>query len=432
MKGIITKISAFFPFRNLTRWAILFYLLGLLAFGAYKTFKHPSLDKFVIGSDTEGYYQYLPWFFLHDWHDFQYLPWAKPYGEGKTLSVFTCGTAILQAPFFLTAHAITRLSNLKADGYGPVYYFSVFLAGLFYAMLGLVFLIKALARMFNFSTAFIAAVLIFYGTNLFYYTIMGPGMSHVYSFFLLSLFLFTVPRFYDKPGITTALAVSLPLSLAVLIRPTNGVAVLYLLFYGIACFRETGPRLGWLIRKWPLFICMGLSAFVVFIPQLIYWHYVTGDWLVYSYQEEGFSFWKNPQFVTVLFGKRGGWFTYTPLMWFAFITLVWMAWKKIHSAPVILLTILVIIYLDASWWAPTFSASAGYRALIEFLPFMAVPVAFFYHKIRMQKNRKIQLIFNIVIWIIILYNIQFAFKYDSTVWWDWEWSYKTMLRLFTF
>jgi hypothetical protein len=38
----------------------------------------------------------------------------------------------------------------------------------------------------------------------------------------------------------------------------------------------------------------------------------------------------------------------------------------------------------------------------------------------------------VVTWIIVLYNIQFAFKYDSTVWWNWEWSYKTMLRLFTF
>ncbi len=429
---MLNSVKSYFSSGKLIRWAILFYAMGLLTYGAYKTFKHPSLEKFILGSDMEGYYQYLPWFFLHDWKDFDQLPWAKPYGEGKTLSVFTSGTAILQSPFFLAAHGVTKLAGLKADGYGPVYYFSVFLAGLFYATLGMLFLYKALLRWFDPKSAFWSTLLIFYGTNLFYYTIMMPGMSHVYSFSMVAAVLYGVPRFYEKPDPLRAIALALPIALAVLIRPTTLVILLFFILYDVDSFQSLKQRFLFVVRNGHLFMLMVITAMLVFTPQLAYWHHVTGQWIVYSYQEEGFTFWRNPQVMTVLFGKRGGWFTYTPLMGLAMISLVVMAFRRYSSAPVILLCMLVIIYINSSWWAPTFSASAGYRALIEFLPLMAVPLAYLVSKTLNMPKGWLKTGTVLVAWIIVLYNIQFAFKYDATVWWDWEWSYKTMLRLFTF
>jgi hypothetical protein len=432
MRNLFMKISDFFSLSKLTRLAILFYLLGLLTFAAYRHFKHPPLKNIIIGSDMEGYYQYLPWFFLHNWHDFQNLPWAKPYKDGKTLSVFTCGTAILQSPFFLIAHGITKLSGMKADGYGPVYYFFVFLAALFYAAMGLICVFRYLSREFNQNSAFLTVVLIFYGTNLFYYTIISPGMSHVYSFFLISLFLYAVPLFYKSPSLLTILFVSVPLSLAILIRPSNALAFIFFVFYGISHRNEIIVRLRFLINQWKYLIVMAISLIVIFIPQMIYWHYVTGDWIIYSYQDEGFSFWKNPQLLTVLFGQRGGWYMYTPLMLFATLSLCWMVIRGLPHARTILLLMLAILYLDASWWAPTFSASAGYRALIEFIPFMAVPLNYLIQSVRLQQNRKIQLVFNGILWIIVLYNIQFSFKYDPSIWWDRDWNFQILLRLFSF
>lgn len=58
------SVTAWLLQGTLLRKALLFYLAGLLAFGAYNYFKHPSLEKLVVGSDMEGYYQYLPWFFF--------------------------------------------------------------------------------------------------------------------------------------------------------------------------------------------------------------------------------------------------------------------------------------------------------------------------------------------------------------------------------
>ncbi|NLX27741.1 MAG: hypothetical protein GXY59_02090 [Bacteroidales bacterium] len=426
------SVTAWLLQGTLLRKALLFYLAGLLAFGAYNYFKHPSLEKLVVGSDMEGYYQYLPWFFLHDWQDFKQLPWAKPYGEGTTLSVFTCGTALLQAPFFLVAHGLTLVADEKANGYGRFYFFSVFLAGLFYATLGMVFLGRGLRRWFDDKTSLMTVLLIFYGTNLFYYTIMMPGMSHVYSFAMVAALIPAIPRFYEKPGVGSALGVALPLSVAILIRPTTAIIALFVLLFEVTSRDQLHVRARFLLRNYRLLLMMGGVAVLMWLPQMVYWHFVTGKWIVWSYQSEGFPFWKNPRLLTVLFGKRGGWFTYTPLMLAATGTLFYMAWRRILTAPAVLVTMLLILYAVSSWWAPTFSASAGYRALIEFLPLMAIPLAFLVSHIRNLSHGawKTSLLWIAVL--LVLYNIQFAFKYDATVWWDWPWSYKTMLRLLTF
>lgn len=431
-RGTSGKLLRFLLTGGLIRKAILFFLAGILAFGAYKYFKHPSLDKLVVGSDMEGYYQYLPWFFLHDWQDFRQLPWAKPYGEGTSLSVFTCGAALLQIPFFLAAHGVTLLTGGTPTGYGAFYFLSVFLAALFYATLGMVFLGKALRRWFDPVSSLVATLLIFFGTNLFYYTIMMPGMSHVYSFAMVAAVLLMTPRFYEKPGVGRALLLALPLSVAVLIRPTTAIVLLFVALYGVHSIRQVQERVLFFVRHWQLLLLMAGVALLVWVPQMAYWHFVTGKWVVWSYQSEGFSFWKNPQVITVLFGKRGGWFTYTPLMLATLVTLFYMAWRRILSAPAIMVTLLSILYAVSSWWAPTFSASAGYRALIEFLPLMAVPLAFLVSRVRSLPAGWLLTFVKVVTVILILYNIQFSFKYDATVWWDWPWSYKTMLRLFTF
>jgi len=48
-----------------------------------------------------------------------------------------------------------------------------------------------------------------------------------------------------------------------------------------------------------------------------------------------------------------------------------------------------------------------------------------------SQYKRLIFIVSVLLWILVLYNVQFSYKYDSTVWWDWEWSYKTMMRLFS-
>ena len=408
------------------------FLACLVLFAVYQKVEHPRSENYVLGSDPHGYYQYLPAFFLQDWVAFKQLPWSKPIGEGRFISVYTCGVAMLQTPFFLVSHGMTRLIGLDSDGYGPVYYIGVLFSAFFYVWLGIIILFSVLRRYFGEKSSIASVMLLFFATNLLYYTLVAPGMSHAYSFFLISLYIFAVHRFYQVQDIRNSLLLSFSIGLAVLIRPTNVVALIYFFLFDLTHWKEIPVRFRLLFSRWQLILLMLLVGLLVALPQMAYWHYVTGDWIYYSYLDEGFPNWRSPQVNTVLFGARGGWFLYTPLMMISFLVLLFYWRKSEYSARAIILVMVLIIWINGSWWAPTFSASVGYRALIEYLPFMAFPLGFLFERIVALKSKLLKYISLAGALVMVFLNIQLMFKYDSTLWWDTPWDWNNFLRFFQF
>ncbi|MFN2396615.1 MAG: hypothetical protein ABR597_13115 [Bacteroidales bacterium] len=418
---------------RLTQIALIFALAGLLSSAAHRNIKTVNVMYFVMGSDMQGYYQYLPTFFLHDWDEFERLHYAKPYEEGKTLNVYTCGVAIMQAPFFLAAHATALFFQVDPqNGYSNIHFSFVFIAALVYATLGFVFVYKTLKRIFPEKESLITAALLFFATNLYYYTIFSPGMSHVYSFALIAMYIYYVPGFYKNPGLTSTLKLILPLALATLIRPTNLIAGLYFVFYGVSGWKDSKERIKFLAARWKYILMMLLVGIIVFVPQMAYWYKVTGNLFVYSYQSEGFPHILSPRITTVLFGARNGWYIYTPLMFVASLSLIYLTVRKKLNGIVILMIMVIIVYLNASWWAPTFSAAVGYRALIEFLPFMAIPLAFFICRVYNSRYKLLKISTTIVLIFFVVYNILFSYKYSTWLWWDSPWDWNNILRIFPF
>jgi len=418
------------------KYVKIYFLAAFLAcfvlFAIYQKVEHPRSENYVLGSDPHGYYQYLPAFFLQEREAFEQLPWSKPVGEGRSISVYTCGVAMLQSPFFLVSHGIARFIGHDSNGYGPVYYFGVLFSAFFYVWLGIVFLFSVLRRYFGEKSSIASVMLLFFATNLLYYTLVAPGMSHAYSFFLVSLYIWAVHRFYQFPDIRSSLLLSFSIALAVLIRPTNVVALFYFFLFDITKWKEISVRFRFLVSRWPLILVMLFVGFLVALPQMAYWHYVTGDWIYYSYLDEGFPNWRTPQISTVLFGARGGWFLYTPIMLIVSLMLIFF-WRKCScSALAIIIVMVSIIWINGSWWAPTFSASAGYRALIEYLPFMAFPLGFMLERIMAAKWRSLNIFSFAVAVLLVFLNIQLMFKYDSTLWWDAPWDWNNLLRFFQF
>lgn len=72
-------------------------------------------------------------------------------------------------------------------------------AGFIYLAAGLFFL-NRLMDVFGILELAKAAVLLLitYGTNLFYYSILEPSMSHVYSFALITIFIYSAYWYFKK------------------------------------------------------------------------------------------------------------------------------------------------------------------------------------------------------------------------------------------
>lgn len=405
--------------KKLIKYGLVFLFVNLIVNYIYRLGFHSiPIEKVIMGSDSEGYYQYLPHFFLRDWALFERLPWTLPYGEGKTLSVFTSGVAILWAPFFLIAHFISVFLGLDSGGYGNVYFGFIQIAGIFYTYIGLVFLYKLVRNFYNHKVSLITTSLFFLATNVFFYSVLlGAGMSHVYSFSMIAIYVYYSHKFSKDATMKNLLFLGIPFALAVLIRPTNIISGLYLVLLGLNRMDDLKERITfWKKNYWALFGLM-VIGFIVFIPQMAYWHFVTGKYLMYSYQDQGFIHWKAPRIDIVLFGRYNGWLTYTPLMVLALAGLFVQLWKKQMSSFAVLLILIIGIYLNGSWWAPTFSAACGQRAMIDYLPYLAIPLAFVINFID-GSPKKTKGIFVVILLIFIFYNIQFGFRYNPVLWWD--------------
>src|SRR6185312_689947 len=117
------------------------------------------------------------------------------------------------------------------DGYSKIYDMGIMVAACFYLVLAMFFLIRAFGNDFKPIVLILALLGIFAGTNLFFYTIHDPAYSHVYSFFLFSLFIYLTPGYIANPSWKKTILISLIFGWIFLIRPTNGVVGLYLLLY---------------------------------------------------------------------------------------------------------------------------------------------------------------------------------------------------------
>jgi len=387
-------------------------------------FKHPgeTWDR-SINSDGKGYYAYLPAFFIY--HDLTYK-FVESYEEkyyppdrsvfkefrsqsdGKTVNKCFPGLAILWLPFFLIAHLLSYFLGYPTDGYSLLYQYAISIAALFYLWLGCRFLLKLLTRSgATVRTAAFITFIIAMGTNIMYYAVVENSMTHVYSFSLITLFLYYVYRYFHNKKGKHFIFSSLLFGLIILVRPTNGLILLLL------------PLMAWLTNpgiKNPLstilqtlshthtssiqhpassiqhpgssiqHLASGFLVLIILLSlPLILWHSTTGHWLVYQYGGERFHF-LHPHFFSLLFSYNRGWFVYTPVALvsvFGFHPL----WKENKNVFFWTLAFFItFIYVASCWWMWYYASKCGQRIFIDLYAFVAILLFFLFRSLQNAKS----------------------------------------------
>jgi hypothetical protein len=367
--------------KNLSKLVIGFLIVICSWYGA-------NLDTWgknrIIDNDVVSYYAYLPAGLI--FHDLNFsfmkeLPsgfegkiWLATAPNGKPIIRMTMGLALLWLPFFIIAHFYAKIVGIEALGYSWPYSFSIFAAAIFYLFIGLVFLRKILLKYFSEIVTGITLLLIVLATNLMYYVISEPGMSHVYSFSLIAAFLYFTLMWIDQPTVRLSLILGFLSGLIVLIRPVNGLVLVFPAIIAVHSFSEFRQRL---IDRWKLILFAGLAAFLVLLPQIIYWKIQTGHFVFNSYMDSGRFFFTAPHILDGLFSYRKGWFVYTPVMCISMIGLFFL---KRYTKGILLGTIaflVLFVYVIFSWWCWWYGGSFGSRPMIDVYGIMAIPVAAF-------------------------------------------------------
>jgi hypothetical protein len=363
------------------------FLFLILPISIFLTFNKHNKDKAhsyhgVIWADAAGYYIHLPIWFIYG-NDASALP--KNIGEqtgngfytdsinNKIVTKYFCGSAILMTPFFLVSHFLASPLGFEPDGFSKIYSFGLYFAGIVYCCLGMFFLSLFLRKHFSTSVSFGTVLLLFLTTNLYYYSIDAPGMSHIYSFFLFSLFLYSTQQLLISETRIYYILFAVSFILAVLTRPTNAVIIMFPLFY------ENGKliqRIKILLKEKLSITLAFLAGLLCIVPQLLYFKNTFGSYLTYSYSNETFSNLKHPFILETWFSTNNGLFIYAPILLLALIGIVLMAIRKDRFAYYLLITFLLISYLFASWWNWSFGCSLGARSFVEFYTLLSIPLAF--------------------------------------------------------
>jgi len=129
-----------------------------------------------------------------------------------------------------------------------------------------------------------------------------------------------------------------------------------------------------------------LFTFILpWIPQFIYWKFVTGSYLYYPYGEEGF-FWLHPKIYYGLVGFRKGWLIYTPLMITTVLGIFLLKKRVPDLQKAIVFFIVLHIYIVFSWWCWWYGGSYGSRPMVDTYGILAIPAAIIIERITHLKK----------------------------------------------
>ena len=314
--------------------------------------------------------------------------WYEKLENGNRLVVTSMGLSFLYAPFFFAAHWLAPVLGQAADGFSNIYQLMLIISGLFYALLGLILLKRLLLKYFDPVVTAIVLLAVGLGTNLFYYATKEAAMPHSYNFFLITLFVTLVLRWYRKPSWQNGLVVGLLFGLIALVRPSNILLFLFLFLYGVTGWKSFTERVLFYLQRWYLVLIMLCGFFIPWIPQFLYWKAVTGHYLFFTYAEKGATFYfAHPHIFDSLFSFRKGWLIYTPVMVISLVGIFFMRTRAREWFLALVIYVMAMIYVQSSWWCWWFGGGFGLRPYISMYPLLAIPMAFLLGHLRKKKRQ---------------------------------------------
>lgn len=338
-----------------------------------------------LGWDACTYYWYLPATFIYqdlkkqEFGDsiidkYGFVPTFEPFVHGRSGNVvitYSAGLALMHLPAFAIAHMLAEPSGYPADGFSLPYQVAVQLWSLLAALVGLWYFRQLLLRYFGDKVTAISLLLLVFGTNYLNYTGVDVTLTHSWLFTIYTLLMLNAGNFYASPNNKYAVRVGVLTGLAILIRPSEMIAVLIPLLWGMESIspRAIGNRFSFLLKNYKPVLLAALCVVLVGSVQVVYWLYVTGEPFVYSYDDKGF-YWTKPHFFDYTFSYRSGWLVYTSLMFFVFAGLIVYLWKGKNKVAVI--SFFLLNYYIVAAWDVWWYGGMGGRAMVQ-----SYAVAFF-------------------------------------------------------
>ena len=361
--------------------------MTVMAYSSFVFFPRWNKQTFeaTISWDVAGYYWYLPSVFIYKdlkhqafkdavmkkYHPVDGFQQGYQLPNGNYVMKYSSGTAIMYLPFFTAAHLAAGALGYPRDGFSAPYQLSIQIGGFLIAIMGLWYLRKLLLRFYTDKVVAVVLALLVIGTNYLNYSVIDTGMSHNWLFTLYVFLLLNTIYFHETYKLKYAIRTGLLVGLATLTRPTEIISCLIPLLWGMEgiSFTSIRKQISLLLAQYRNLLIAGICAAGLISIQLIYWKYVSGHWIVYSYQDQRMYF-RSPNFMDYTFSYRCGWLRYCPMMMLAFVGLLPFLFKGKNKVAITTFFLLnyYLVCAWSIWWY-------GGRAMVQSYPVLMFPLA---------------------------------------------------------
>ncbi len=400
-----------------------FVSVSLMCYASFSFFPRykKRYTEATIAWDVSGYYWYLPSIFIykdlkHQSFKDSILDKYCPTGcfdfqqgmkldNGNYVMKYSSGMAVMYLPFFTAAHLLAGPLGYPRDGFSRPYQFAIQFGGLLISFLGLWYLRKLLLKFYSDKVVGIVLVLLVFGSNYLDYSAIDCGMSHCWLFTVYVFILLGTYYFYQSFKTRYAIMIGLLVGLATLTRPTDVISCLIPLLWGMEGISLTAikGRVALIIKNIKGVVLACIFAALVISIQLVYWKYVSGHWLVYSYGGQGFS-WLHPNVFLYSFNYKCGWLTYSPMLMVALAGFIPFL-KNGKNRVAVVVFFLVNYYIVSAWeiW------QYGGRAMVQSYPVLMFPLSAI---INMAIERKVWLwVITPMVLLFLYFNIWISWNY---------------------
>lgn len=399
-----------------------FYLLCVLTFLA--TLPIPRVDGQLIGSDGVYYYAYLPSLLLDHSLNLSHT-YSLLLPENTLVNIrhtvtgllpndYAVGPAVLWIPFFLAAHAIALLLNalgfyVATNGVSYLYQGAVLIGSITYGCAGLMLMFSTYKRFFSRLHSLLTVLAVFSLTNVLYYMVIEGSMSHMCSLFSVSLLLWLWLRFRPSPTLPQWALIGAAGGLVMMVRlPDATFLALPVLDYLMDKKRWRHPVT--LLSQLSNIATLGVSALVVFSPQMIVWQALNGSPVISGYlvTDQPTFYWLRPQLVNVLVSTWHGLWLWHPVTFVATVGIIWLYSKDKRLTILVALGFISQIYVIGAWrdWAQ--GDSFGGRMFIASLPFLGLGLAAFIEQFASGSYNKA---FTVGTLSLLVWNLLFLLQY---------------------
>lgn len=421
---MLKLISGFKP-TVIPKWPFGIIVSMLILFSGLYLSNFQSIHQSPIRSDAKGYYSWLPALFIYQDPSFVALN-AQLNGKNnlnfgstdflvkidsiQAVNRYSCGMAAINLPGFLIANLYGKTIG-QSQGFELHYHLSWMLTTLLILILGLIYALKLIESKSISIIQSLVILSLFFGTNLFHYYTFDIGYTHAPTIGLLFVFIYHVKKFSSLLSLKSGLVLGCIAGLIVLIRPFNivllplPILILWNWSFWKQLFRQGKAKL----------ILTLISFFLILSIYFLSIYWQTEKFFVYTYGKETFHF-DKPHLFSFLFGFEVGFFTYSPVLIVLFILCLYIyVFYKMYSRLILFMFYFVGFAFVLSCWDPwNFGCTLGSRPMIDFLPFIILPVLIYPIALK-----KVFYFIFIPFLFACIYLLQvFAFQYRNNIW-DW-------------